>query len=290
MFKSFTRSVIFIFLALVATTAYAESICSQAQMENLVKVGTPAFANDVLTSQIQSNKVFVVGEIHFYTDLKPRLDLISEYRRLAGTNACVAFELAARPVGTEVSLATLKSGIESLEANEEFKKVPSRDAVISSLKQLYDYYFPMVDYVVKLGLKARSVDHKDHFDKSQTMEERNQAMAENISSLIKNGDCSSVLFFVGKAHLSRNLDSPTRVQDLIRGLGISTVTAHLQMTKESLPDGVRSWSICPFAAKIKLSDYAVISNKSLNNDPYLFPNLIGDLTKWKDFDFSLLAP
>lgn len=118
------KNILLAIISVASTIVHAESICSETQMEDLVKAGTPAFSNDAFTGQIKSNKVIVVGEIHFFTDLKPRLDLIKEYKRLAGANACVAFELAARPVGTEVSLATLKSGIDGLKANEEFKKRP----------------------------------------------------------------------------------------------------------------------------------------------------------------------
>lgn len=275
----------------------AQSICSDSNLRSLVSSGIPAFSKNELTDRIENSKVTVVGEIHFYTDLNPRLDVIRQFNNFGRGKKCVAYEFA-NVEGHDFSdfMSRIKTKLEGLKDGSIQKQFPelSDDLIkqlVNSFGQIYDYYGPMSELTSSLGMKAVMVDHKDHnFETSRTMDERNVAMSENLESLISNGVCDSILFFVGKAHAAKNMDSTTRVQDLIKARDLSVVTINLQMTEETLPAAAKSWSICPILQSLKLTDYAFFKNVELERDYTLFPYMLNDRTKWKDFDFTLLAP
>lgn len=276
--------------------SFAQSICSASNLELLVTSGLPAFVENEFTHQIENSKVVVVGEIHFYTELNPRLDTIKQFNALAYGKKCVAYEWAVQDYDFIEFLDRISKFISSLKDGSFQKSNPSVtdknvDNLLASFQQVYDYYWPMAELTQKLGMKAVMIDHKDHnFNSSKTMDERNVAMAENINVLISNGSCDSVLFFVGKAHLAKNTDSTTRVQDLIRSHNLNAITVNLQMTNEGLPVQARSWSICPISQALKLKDYAFFKNSELEQNYTLFPYMLNDQTTWKDFDFTLLSP
>ncbi len=281
---------------LLSIYAFAQPwICEDPNIGQLVADGSPGFSQKLFKETVSSAKILIAGEVHFYTDLKPRLDLINNYNMHQAGKKCVAFEFAFRNHGFEETLGKIKAritamkSIEFITAHPELKK-EDLDAAIAAYQPIIDYYQPMSDSAIALGIKSKQVDHKDHWDvPNQSMDERNKAMAENLKALIDSGDCDSVLFFVGKAHLAINADSTTRVQDLLRIKNITTTTINLQMTTETLPYGARSWSLCPFSSK-KLSDYSFIKNDKLSGDPLLFPFMNKTGVRWKDFDFTLLTP
>lgn len=276
--------------------SFAQSICSASNLELLVTSGMPAFAKNEFTHQLANSKVVVAGEIHFYTELKSRLDTIKQFNALAYGKKCIAYEWAVQDYDFIEFLNRISILISSLKDGSFQKSNPSVtnnnvDKLLASFQQVYDYYWPMAELTQKLGMKAVMVDHKDHsFSSSKTMDERNVAMAENINALFSNGSCDSLLFFVGKAHLAKNTDSTTRVQDLIKSHNLNAITVNLQMTNESLPVQIRSWSICPISQSLKLKDYAFFKNTELEQNYTLFPYMQNEQITWKDFDFTLLSP
>lgn len=290
-------NVFLLFLALSSTSlASAQTICSDANLANLVNTGNHAFSENELTNSLKNSEIIIAGEIHFYTDLKPRLDLIKHFQKTAVGKKCVAYEFAAREYDFIEFMDRIKKNIEATKDPNFFAANPQIkpgdvQKLVSAFEQIYNYYWPMADLTRNLGMKAIMVDNKGHtFTSEKTMDERNSAMAENLSISIKNGDCDSILFFVGKAHLSKQPDSTTKVQELVKGLIAKVTTVNLQMTKETFPYGIRSWSICPSSQAVKPSDYAFIKNSELARDYALFPSMLNDTTKWKDFDYTLLVP
>lgn len=276
--------------------SFAQAICSSSNLSSLVRSGTPAFIENEFTQQIQASKITVVGEIHFYTELNPRLEIIRQFNALKPGKKCVAYEWAAQEYDFIEFLNRFNKLISALKDGSFKKSNPNLteknvEDLLASSQQVYEYYSPMAELTQKLGMKAVMVDHKDHnFNSSKTMDERNGAMAENLNALISNGSCESILYFVGKAHLAKNTDSTTRIQDLIRERNLKVTTVNLQMTNENLPLAVRSWSICPMSHTLKLKDYAYFKNSDLEQNYTLFPYMQNDRTAWKDFDFSLLSP
>lgn len=283
-------------ILLIGFNSFAQTICSDANLPTLTDAGLNAFSENEFTKSFQGSSITVIGEIHFYTDLKPRLDFIQQWKQKALGKKCVAYEWAKKEYDFVEFMNRIKKNIDAIKgpayaAGNPQLKVEDIQKLAAAFEQIYNYYWPMAELTQNLNMKAVMVDSADHnFTSSKSMDERNLAMAENLNILLKSGECDSILFFVGKAHLAKNTDSSTRVQDLARSLGISVNTINLQMTNETVPYAVRSWSICPISQSLKLADYAFLKNDQLVGDYTLFPYMMNDLTRWKDFDYTLLVP
>lgn len=290
------KKFVFLFLFIFGSNSFAQSICSDPNVPTLVNTGLHAFSDNEFTKSIETSAVNIVGEIHFFTELQARLELIKKFNSIAKGKKCVAYEWAKKEYDFIEFMNRIKQSINGIKESAFAAENPQIKAadiqhLVPIFEQIYDYYWPMAELTQVLGMKAVMVDHKDHnFTSAKSMDERNSGMAENLYTLLKNQDCDSILFFVGKAHLARNTDSTTRVQDLVRAKNISVNTISLQMTRESLPLVIRSWTICQNLNSIKLNDYAFIKNSELTDDHVLFPYMQNELTTWKDFDFTLLAP
>lgn len=266
-------------------TNEAESICSidQSKLSEVFARSTEALKiGNSFSLALKSNDVVIAGEIHLYTDLEGRLELIRTFRKNEGSKACVAFEWPSRPGGLAEILRKLQMMAES------DRKIGGEHLIrAENIERMIAYYKPMGRLATQLHMKAVTVDHRDRFEKDLSMDERNKAMSENISKLISNGTCKSVLMFVGKDHIATGPDSSVSLPQLIRAKSIRAVSVNIQMTHESsVPLDGRSWSGC---TPPKIHEAVTIVNSVLPNDPKLFSET-KDPTRWKDFDFTLLLP
>ncbi|MGZ3770768.1 MAG: hypothetical protein ACXVCP_19595 [Bdellovibrio sp.] len=263
----------------------SQSICSmdQSSLNDILNNSEIAFSrNSLLERSIADNTVTIAGEMHLYTDLNGRLDLIRLFQKLKGATACVAFELPKNSEGLSGVINKLTK------MTDEDRKIGGKNLVrAENIDRIVFYYKPMGDLVTNLGLKDFTVDFSDNLDKDHSMDERNKAMSDNISALVRNGDCTDILMFVGKNHMAVGNDSTTKLPELIKQNGIHTVSVNIQMTNEEvIPSTYRTWDGCKAPA---INNDIFFKSLKLPKDVKLFPSS-SESTTWSDFDFTLLLP
>lgn len=228
--------------------------------------------------------MLVAGEMHLYTDLKARKDIIAFFKKIKGPDSCVAFEMPKTNEGYTAFLEKLKK------VNLEFRaNIPKGEEWLAEQRDDFiKYYDPMNTFAISEGLKTFGVDHTESFEKEISLGERNQHLASNIEGLIKDKKCSAVLFFVGKAHeTSNSLPGEQAVSSLLNAKLIKTTSVNIQMTYEkSSPPEMRTWDICK---EPHLKEALVVQKENLPSDILLAPKS-GEKVKLTDYDFSFFLP
>lgn len=262
-----------------------QSICTvdQSKLSEILKDSDQTgLSPSRLEKTIAASKVIVVGEIHLYTDLQGRLELIRAFRKIKGPGACIGFEWPKRRGGLNEIIRMLQK------MSDHDRKIGGKNLIrAQNIERMISYYKPMGMVTDQLKLKSVTFDHPDRFEKDLSMDERNHAMSDNISELISKRKCSSILLFVGKDHMAESEDSSTSLPDLIRKKSIRTISLNLQMSREnSVPAAAKSWSGC----KPPIHDRSLFFESSnIPDDPKLFSETKNPI-RWKDFDFTYLLP
>lgn len=114
-------------------------------------------------------------------------------------------------------------------------------------------------------------------------------MAANLEELITSNKCSSILYFVGKAHLSTSLGTTDKIQDYLSPSLLSeTVTLNIQMTREiTLPFAGRSWAGCKPPSPSKP---VIFESEIIEEEVSIMPFLNEAMPQWIDYDFTYLLP
>jgi len=264
---------------IIEETNSQEKLDTKSRLENLIGVKSLVFA----------------GEVHFHTNTKYLSELIKMFAQIKGKTACVAFEFAKRDHQFNVYLDKISQAIQALEqellSNEldEESNLQFQEAV-KAYSQLKEYYLPLNEAALNAGLKAFAVDHKDHgFTGEASYSDRNKAMAANLEELITTKKCSSILYFVGKAHLSTSLGTTDKVQDYISPeLLEKSITMNIQMTNEaSLPFAGRTWAGC----KAHTPNKPVIFRSDIfENNISIMPFVREEMPLLIDYEFTYLLP
>lgn len=263
------------------------SICSvdPTAVRQVINRSKTAYKAGAFDKILQNNDIALVGEIHLYTDLKSRLEIIRKFHQAKGSNACVAFEWPRSEAGLSGILDTFKAM-----AAQDRKIGGDHIIRAENIDRMIAYYEPMGETAKSLGMKAITFDDKDRMEKELSIDDRNQSMSANLSSDIKSGKCSAVLAFVGKTHMTKNPDSESRLQDLLVRKGLKTVAVNLQMLNEStVPFEARSWADCA-SPKFLDRNFGIFSNSNLPDNPNLFSTSTPDTAKWKEFDYTFVSP
>lgn len=262
-----------------------QTICTVESMrlEDTISRGTGSKGAASLNDSLSRSRVILAGDVHLYTDESIRLSLIRQFKKVNGNGSCVALEWPSRSDGWEGTLKLLKE----MEAAD--LKVGGKNVVrAENVRRMIKYYEPMGKLAKDLGLTTVTVDHSERMEKDLSMDDRNYAIAANISKLLESKSCKAVLMFVGKSHIARSSDSTTSLPKLVREKGLSVTSINIQMTNEtSVPTEAKSFTDCKSP---KLEAFSFFANSELAGDPNLFPNLPSVTVKWKDFDSTLLAP
>lgn len=230
--------------------------------------------------------VLIVGEMHLFTDLNARQDMISFFKEIKGLESCVAFEMPKRNESYTAFLDELKN-----EAQSYRKNVPEGQEWLADQKDDFiKYYDPMNTFAISEGMKTFGVDHEDTFksEKELTLAERNQSMANNIKSLIDEKKCKAVLFFVGKAHETKNaLPGEQAVSTLLNTKSLKTASVNIQMTyQKASPFQMWTWDVCQPPT---LEQALMVQKENLPSDILLAPKS-GERVQLKDYDFTFFLP
>jgi hypothetical protein len=217
------------------------------------------------------------------------------FAQIKGKTACVAFEFAKRDYQfTEMleniigNIKLINSELASTELDEDSNKYYIEMRKV--FQQIKNYYLPLNNTAISEGLKTFTVDHKDHgLESEASYSDRNKAMAANLEELISTKKCSSILYFVGKAHLSTSLGTTDKIQDYLSPeLLAKNITMNIQMTKEaSLPFAGRTWAGCKPPAPDKP---IVFRSEIIEDNISVMPFLNEAMPLLIDYEFTYLLP
>lgn len=234
----------------------------------------------MLPRALESSTVILLGETHYYTPFEAYefiLNLAASRPRL-----CLAVEFPSGSTSFEPSLKELrrravavkKSG--KLEDNKRINRVLHTYEKLLKVSQSYN-------------IRIFGVDHPKHYLTQMDVEQRNKAMAKNISDLIKSGECLHVLAILGKAHLTLGSFRNSTVKMLLGNEGVDSASVNLQMTNETdVPKDYQSFSLSGLVAP--QSEFEWIENKSLPKMIRVLPYIKNDFSVWQEFDLTLLVP
>jgi hypothetical protein len=244
-----------------------------------------SYKKGLFSQAIAESDVVLVGEIHLYSDIQSRLEIIRKFKQAKGPGACVAFEWPKQPNGLKGTLELFRN------MAAEDRKIGGKHLVrAENIERMINYYKPMGDLAVSLRMKAITIDDKDRFEKDLSIDDRNKSMSENIATSIKSKECTAVLVFVGKNHMTENPDSNTKLQELVKAKTLRTIAVNLQMMQEGdVPTDARSWAECP-SPKLPNKNFGIFLNADLPGNPHLYSISGPELAKWKDFDFTFVSP
>lgn len=248
-----------------------------------------------LKSIIRNKDLILAGEAHFHTSTKYLTELIRMFAHIKGKSACIAFEFSKRNYQFNEMLQNITRNIVLIKAELQSDNLDenTRAYYSQSLKiftQIQDYYLPLNTTAVSEGLKTFTVDHKNHdFENQASYSDRNKAMAINLEELIVTKKCSSVLYFVGKAHLSTSLGTTDKIQDYLPPKVLErSLTLNIQMTRESsLPLAGRTWAGCKPLAPAKP---IIFRSEIIEDSISVMPLLNEAMPRMVDYDFTYLLP
>lgn len=261
------------------------SVCSlkKGEFEQIFKnKGVPLQKSSALADSVKDSQVVIAGEVHQFTDLKVRQDIINKFTELKGKGSCVVFELPETKQGLDSFMDTLKKAEKQTRATAQAWQADEQSDLIK-------YYETMIHHSKAKGAKVFGVDHPENFQRDDLSNPvRNKAMAQNIEKLIRDKSCSSVLLFVGKAHETKGSESDPAISTILKRNSLRVTTMNVQMTEErALGVPMRAWESCDPPKDI--SESTVIQGVDIPGDLMIAPRS-GESMKFKDFDHTILVP
>ena len=301
----------FLVFTSVAQAASYPSICeSSANNQNLVKAaqsGQYALTIESFKKAIQGSPIVLVGDEHFYTSIESMKGLIAYFSQTRGNKACIAFEFPKTNDDAQTSLNGILSNFDKIitdaprqlaepghSAEELAEAKKNLQGIIKNRRNLSAYYGPLLTEARARGLNSKAVDDPRNGTEDLTLEQRNISIAQNIETLLRDKTCSSVLMFVGKAHLAESIynKKSNRPESLAYFFNkfskrYSATTINLQMTHETVPAAGKAWNQCT-APKLE--------------KPIIFPSMVviaddssimpadPSSPSMRDYDFTILLP
>lgn len=287
----FTLLILCIFLNSFAQeiTSVCESPSVTKQIEDHAKSSDALLTDKMLKQTLKNYKLFLVGEMHFYTSTSSMQDLILRFKRIKGVNACVAFEFpnvtATADLYVEKYVKDIKSEIVKVDPKDR-EKVAMIPAVVSEYKRFQNYFKPLTSLATALKMKNFCVDSHEKYTEEVSWTQRNASIAENLSNLLKSGVCSDIMLFVGKEHLN-NEENNLKFFLSTFFKNYSYLTMNLQMTQETNEPGGRTWNKCrpPSIARPTL-----FKSSLMNLNFKILPDVGGSNVRFQDFNYTLLLP
>lgn len=168
-----------------------------------------------LRSTVEKSKVIVLGEVHYILDVKKHHpEIITEIQRIDPEYNCLAVEFSATQqqsfdiVGNQVEyrdfidqyLRAVPSYAKQLNGLTEDKIIASVDRFTSDY---ISWYFAS-EVMKKSGGRVFLIDDLSQRDAQPDKDDfdfRNRAMAEQIASHVKSGECKKIISINGNAHI-----------------------------------------------------------------------------------------
>jgi hypothetical protein len=241
---------------------------------------------DYKLESASSSRLLMFGEIHYKTSASLLVDLINNFAPQMHSKKCLFLEFSSA-VDPHEMISKVEGALATLPAG------PSEER--SDYTQMLSYFKPLITAADKKGLKVFSVDHPKNFGQGMPLNERDEAMKSRISELLgPQGSCDDAIMFVGKAHITADEPNRTVLAKLLKNTNIQMTTVNVVEASDAVPQEFASWGkLCtspPFEPK---GGTYIFSNEVISPDVEMWPNYKGKNVlsgKWKDFDFTVLAP
>jgi hypothetical protein len=224
-------------------------------------------------AELAKKDVVFIGDMHTFSNPKDILQVTSQIKSsyTRETKACLFLEF---PISISV---------------KDLKDILNREDDDAETRKYKSYYKTILEGSEQSGFAVHLVDHKEYFKRNVTINERDRAMAENISALIKSGECDHGVMVVGKAHITVDESGRKMLRQNLSELGNTSTAINLQSVNEGLvPGQLMSWNgLCPSFA-ISLDHAVIFSNASIAGIallPYFSP-----LTLIGYFEWTALFP
>lgn len=260
-----------IFLLLLSPSmSWGNEECSILEQKNeLSNKASPLHKFDLKT--VATKDVVLLGEEHTFAEVKDLSMILAliKNNKTEQKNICLFLEFP-----------------KSLKL-QEFKSSLTEPSMFPSQRKYRKYYSGILEAAEKHKYQVHFVDHEKQLQQNLSLNERDKAMAMNMSQLIDSEDCASGVLIVGKAHISPDEDARTLVRDHLDELGLSTATLNIQYAQDKvINSSLKSWNdLCPEKAQ-KLDEPRIFENKALSGLA-IYPRLYrGSLFDY--FDFTVL--
>lgn len=171
----------------------------------------------------------------------------------------------------------------------EFKRLLKPGSDIPTDELFRQYNEAIVDGAEARGLDVHLVDHENNREEDVPLNQRDEAIAKNISGLLNEGTCDRGILLIGKAHITPDEPGRKLVAQQLNELSRTSVTVNIQNADEKLEnDQLKSWNGLCSSAREPLPSPLVFSNYDLKSIP-LYPRY-SPLTLMGYFDFTVLFP
>lgn len=270
-------------LLLFGNLVAAQTVCSDANLRTSPILTTIRSLEDFKPEQ--TSDLLMVGEMHYLTDPILLQKILRILAKEKGENACVFFEFSSA-VTPHDFVSKVKDALASL---PEGDSVERRD-----FSEMLRYYGPLITTADELGLKSLSIDHPENFGQGMELNLRDEAMAQRIQSLLRNGSCSSAVMFIGKAHITADEDGIYTLKHRLRDAKLKLTTFNVQHASDPGPQKLAAWSqLCPQNTLLTPDGPMIFRNDLFSDTTPIWPRMIGGKWTgglWRDFEYTILAP
>lgn len=286
---SFLSLIFFLQAHAVDPISICDSKISLNQIDTIASSPNHILTDKNLHDAIGTHHLVLAGDTHFYTKTASMKDLIERFYRLKGAKACVAFEFpkvtSSADEYVEKYINDFKAAIDAIDPADT-KKVAMISEAIKVYQEFQNYFKPLTQHAKFLGMKDVCVDDEKKDETEVSWFDRNASMAKNLTDLLRSGECTDVLMFVGKEHLASTKDSlQFFLSTFFSHYGFTTI--NLQMTEETIPSVARTWNKC--VAPMILNALFFKSSQIQTNFK-IMPGIEETTVQWQDFDYTLLIP
>ena len=233
--------------------------------------------------------VTLVGEIHFWTPVKSYEYLLKKFASLHKGRNCLAVEFPESEASFETNLEEFKKRAVMIRENPSPYSMAEAEPIARNFEMVASYYGEINSSAVSNGFRVIAVEHFNKYNEDLDIDERNQAIANNITKALNESACDNILGIFGKVHLSLGMWRTTTIQNLLQAKGVLSTTINLQMTNEEhLDTSMRSFE--KSGLTVSGENFLWIKNSNNGTRIMLFPNIPNEGSTWSDFDFTLLIP
>lgn len=246
--------------------------CSDLAKKNLVAKSGSSF-EDFQWSYFEEKNVVLIGDEHTFSKPADIIHIADTIKSAYSSpeKACFFLEFS-----NALSL-------------DKFKKILNSDTGNVEQMRYIRYYKAILEGAESSGFDVYLVDHADHLEKDVPINERDKAIAENISSLFTSKTCSKGIMLVGKAHITPDETGRKLIRENLNELRLTSSTINIQYANETVTHPkFKSWNgLCPNNAE-PLAKSSVFSNRPISQLA-LYP-LYTPLSLLGYFDFTVLFP
>lgn len=267
---------------------YGDTLCTDANLRRSYEYSAKPQPLETFNLEPTSkSRLIMLGETHYYTDSELLLGLIKKFALPMRPRKCLFLEFS-----SAVHPQEMISKVE--EALAKLPLGPSEER--TDYEQMLRYFKPLVTAAAKHSMQVFSVDHPKNFGQGMAMNTRDEAMKKTIVNLLgPEGSCDDAVMFVGKGHITASeANRVLLAKELKELVSFQVTTINVLEASDPVPESFVSWSkVCrppPFEPK---GTTYIFSNSIFSPDLEMWPNHKGtDLLsgKWRDFDYTVIAP